>query len=91
MNENELLDQMVQRLGAEVKNLLWQARQGQVAAAAVEGVLRDRLWHFGAQALGLVLEGLDQQLVKARAVHDRRTRSLVSLFGPLDVTRCRCG
>ncbi len=52
MNEDKLIEQMVQRLGAEVKNLLSQTRQGQVAAAAVERVLRDRLWHFGSQALG---------------------------------------
>ena len=90
MNEDKLIDQMVQRLAAEVKNLLSQARQGQVATAAVERVLRDRLWHFGAQSLGVLLEGLDQQLVKDRPVHDRRTRTVVSLFGPLDLTRSRC-
>lgn len=90
MNEDKLIEQMVQRLGAEVKNLLSQARQGQVATAAVERVLRDRLWHFGAQSLGVLLEGLDQQLVKDRPVHDRRTRTVVSLFGPLDLTRSRC-
>lgn len=90
MNEDKLIDQMVQRLGAEVKNLLSQARQGQVATAAVERVLRDRLWHFGAQSLGVLLEGLDQQLVKDRPVHDHRTRTVVSLFGPLDLTRSRC-
>ncbi len=61
MNEDKLIEQMVQRLGAEVKNLLSQARQGQVATAAVERVLRDRLWHFGAQGLGVLLDGLDQQ------------------------------
>ena len=90
MNENELIDQMVQRLGAEVKNLLAQAKQGQVAAAALERVLRERLWPFGAQALGVVLEGLDQQLVGGRPVRDQRTRTVVSLFGPLDLTRSRC-
>ena len=37
-----------------------------------------------------MLEGLDQQLVKDRPVHDRRTRTVVSLFGPLDLTRSRC-
>ena len=90
MNEDKLIDQMVQGLGIEVKSLLSQAQQGQLAVAAVERVLRDRLWHFGAQALGTLLEGLDRQLVKARAVHDRRTRTVVSLFGPLDITRSHC-
>lgn len=90
MNEDKLIEQMVQRLAAEVKSLLSQTRQGQVAAAAVERVLRDRLWHFASQTLGVVLEGLDRQLVKDRPVHDRRTRTVVSLFGPLDLTRSRC-
>ena len=90
MNEDKLIEQMVQHLGAEVKNLLSQAKQGQIATAAVERVLRERLWHFGSQALGVVLEGLDRQLVKDRPVHDRRTRTVVSLFGSLDLTRSRC-
>ena len=90
MNEAELIEQMVQRLGAEVKNLLSQAKQGQVAAASVERVLREQLWHFGAQALGVVLEGLDRQLIGGRPVRDQRTRTVVCLFGPLDLTRSRC-
>ena len=90
MNEDQLIDQMVQRLGMEVKSLLSQAQQGQLAVAAVERVLRERLWHFGSQALAVVLESLDQQLVQDRPVHDRRTRTVVSLFGPLDITRSHC-
>ena len=90
MNEDKLIDQMVQRLGIEVKSLLSQTQQGQLAVAAVERVLRERLWHFGAQTLAVVLEGLDQQLVKDRPVHDCRTRTVVSLFGPLDITRSHC-
>ena len=90
MNENELLETMVKRLAAEVKGLLEQVRQGQVSAAAWEGLLREQLWHFGNQALGVLLEAWDRQLVAGQAVHDRRRRTVVSLFGSLDVSRARC-
>jgi len=90
MNENELLDEMVKRLSQEVKGLLSQVREGRMPAAALEGLLRHQLWHFGGQCLGVLLEALDRQLTEGRPVHDRRTRTVVSLFGPLDVSRSRC-
>jgi len=90
MNENELLDEMVKRLSQEVKGLLSQVREGRMPAAALEGLLRHQLWHFGGQCLGVLLEALDRQLTVGRPVHDRRTRTVVSLFGPLDVSRSRC-
>jgi len=86
----ELLEQMVQRLGAEIKSLHGQVAQGRVSAATVEGLVRQRLWHFGGQVTGVLLEALDRQLVAGRPVHDRRTRTVVTLFGPVDLTRCRC-
>ena len=90
MNDEELIDEMVRRLGKELKGLLSQVRTGQVQAAAVELAMRERLWHVGAQAMGVILEALDQQLVSNRPAYDHRTRTVVSLFGPLDVTRSRC-
>jgi hypothetical protein len=91
MNDTELIDEMVQRLGIELKRLLAQVREEQVPAAAVEGLLRQELWHVGAQAMGVILEALDRQLASRQRVHDYRTRTVVSLFGPLDVSRARCG
>jgi len=90
MNETELMDEMVRRLGKELKRLLVQVEQGEVPATSLEGILRDRLWHVGSQALGVILEALDRQLTSGRRVHDHRTRTVVSLFGPLDVSRSRC-
>lgn len=90
MNDSELIDEMVQRLGRELKRLLGQVQEGQVRAAAVEGVLRQHLWHVGSQAMGVILEALDRRLASARPVNDYRTRTVVSLFGPLDITRARC-
>ena len=90
MNNNELLDQMVQRLGRELKSVLLQVEQGQVAAAAVEGLVRQRLWQWAAQATAAILEAADEGLVAGKPVHDRRTRTVVTLFGPADLTRSRC-
>ena len=90
MKDLELIDAMVQRLGCEVKGLFQQVRKGQMPATAVEGVLHRRLWHFGAQAMAVILESLDQHLSQGRRVHDYRTRTIHSLFGPFDVSRSRC-
>jgi hypothetical protein len=40
--------------------------------------------------MGVMLEALDRQLARGRQVHDYRTRTIVSLFGPIDVSRTRC-
>lgn len=89
MNE-ELLTEIVERLGIEVKRLYEQIKQGQVSAATVEGLVRQRLWHFGAQVTASLLEALDEQLGAGRALHDCRTRTVVTLFGPVDISRRRC-
>lgn len=90
MNDTQLIDEIVRRLGVELKRLLTQVEQSQVPAGALESVLQEKLWHVGAQAMGVILEALDRQLTADRAVYDHRTRTLVSLFGPLDVARSRC-
>lgn len=81
MNDTALMDEMVGRLAEELKRSLRQVREGQLPAAALKGILTDKLWHVGAQALGVMLEALDRQLASGRRVHDHRTRTVVSLFG----------
>ncbi len=90
MNDEALMDTMVQRLGCELKGVLREVREGRLPAGAVEGVIREKLWHVGGQALGVLLEAMDDRLACGKVVHDRRTRTIVSLFGPLDISRSRC-
>lgn len=90
MNDNELIDVMVGRLGGELKGILDQVERGRIPGMALERVLRDRLWHMAAQAMGVMLEALDRQVAAGRPVHDYRTRTVMSLFGPIDVARRRC-
>jgi len=90
MNNDELVDEMVQRLGSEIKGLLAESQASRVAVGALELLVRQRLWHFGAQAMGVLLEASDAALVAGRSVHDRPTRTVVTLFGAVDVTRSRC-
>ena len=90
MNSSKLIEQMLQRLGQELKGLLAQAGQERLSAGAVEQVVRQRLWHFGGQLTAVLLEAMDPRLVAGRPVHDRRTRTVVTLFGPVDLTRSRC-
>ena len=90
MNDEKLIDEMVRRLGRELKGILAQVQHGKIPASAIEQVVRERLWHMGGRAVGMMLEALDRQLVHGRTVHDYRTRTIVSLFGPLDVSRTRC-
>jgi len=90
MNNDMLLDQMVQRLGLDLKRMLGQISQGAVRPAVIERMIRRQLWQFGAQAMGVMLESADTAAVAGRPVKDRRTRTVVTLFGPVDVTRSRC-
>jgi hypothetical protein len=90
MNNNEVVDAMVQRLGAEIKSLMVDSQEGRLPVTSLEKLVRQKLWHFGAQAMGVLLEARDEVLVVGRAVHDRPTRTVVTLFGPVDVTRSRC-
>lgn len=90
MNKEELVDAMVQRMGRQLKSLLSSVCDGELPAAAIETVLRQKLFHFGAQAMGVLLEATDERLAADRAVHDRPTRTVVTLFGPVDISRSRC-
>ena len=90
MKDEELIDQMVLRLGNELKRVLAEVRGGQIPPTALEQVIRQGLWHVGAQALGVLYEALDRKLTAQRPIHDRRTRTVVSLFGAVDIGRARC-
>jgi hypothetical protein len=90
MNNDELVDQMVQRLGGEIKGLMAESQDGRIPVASIEALVRQKLWHFGAQAMGVLLEARDEVLVGRRQVKERPTRTMVTLFGPVDVTRRRC-
>jgi hypothetical protein len=90
MNDEELVDQMVMRLGVELKRVLVEVREGRTPGTALEQVVRQGLWHVGAQALGVLYEALDRKLTAQRPIHDRRTRTVVSLFGAVDIGRARC-
>ena len=90
MNNDELVDAMVRRLGAEIKSLMAESQAGRAPVASLEALVRQKLWHFGAQAVGVLLEAREQALVEDRSVKDRPTRTIVTLFGPVDVTRSRC-
>jgi hypothetical protein len=90
MNNDELVDQMVQRLGAEIKSLMADSQKGRIPVGSLEALVRERLWHFGAQAMGVLLEARDEVLAGQRPVKERPTRTIVTLFGPVDVARSRC-
>ena len=90
MNDEELIDQMVQRLGVELKRISRRIDWGQVSGEALEGLIRQHLWHLGAQAFAVMAEKMDRQATRGRRVHDYRTRTVVTLFGPVDLARARC-
>jgi len=90
MNDEELIDQMVLRLGRELKGVLSEVRQGRIHGGAFEQVIRDKLWHVGAGALGVLYEALDQEVSARKGGYDHRNRTVVSLFGPIDISRTRC-
>jgi hypothetical protein len=47
MNDGELVGKMLQRLGAEIKGLMVESRQGRVPVAALEAVVRQKLGILG--------------------------------------------
>ena len=89
MKEHELLDEMIKRLGQEVKGILARLEVGQVSGAALEVLLRQQGWHWGGQCLAARREALDRQVTAGQAVHDHRTPTVASPFGPVDIRRSR--
>ncbi len=89
MEEQELIEQIVTRLGRESKALLEQAQKGQVIAGELEHRLQGLLRETGRELAGVLLEATDRQLCAGKPLHDRRTRTLVTLFGRVDITRGR--
>jgi hypothetical protein len=89
MKEQGLLDQIVSRLGGELKGLGELMASGRVSPDAMEHRLQVLLRGTGRQAAGVLLESADGALCQQEKLHDRRTRTVVTLFGPVDVTRGR--
>jgi len=89
MEEQGLFEEIVTRLGGDLKSLLGQVAGGQVQADALEHRLQGLLRGVGRQAAGILLEAADRPLCAGQKIHDRRTRTVMTLFGPADVTRVR--
>ena len=89
MQEHGLLQEIVTRVDVELKRLLELVGDGQIDASRVEGEVHRILQATGAAATAMLLESADQRLAQGKSVHDRRTRTIVSRFGALDVTRAR--
>jgi len=89
MKEQGMFDQIVSRLGEELKELLELVVRGQVSAAAMEHQLQALLRTTGREAAGVLLESADSALCRHLKLHDRRTRTVMTLFGPVDLTRGR--
>src|SRR5690349_18949923 len=89
MEEPGLVEQIVTRLGLEMKVLVEQVARGEALAGELEHKVQGVLRETGRELIGVLLERADGQLCHGQPLHDRRTRSIVSLFGRLDVTRGR--
>jgi hypothetical protein len=89
MQEQGLFTEIVTRLGEDLKRILELAAKGEVAAGAVEHQVQAMLRKTGQEASGILLEAADGALCRGKKIHDRRTRTIVTLFGPVDVTRGR--
>jgi hypothetical protein len=89
MNEHGLFDSIVSRLGDELKAMVDSLAAGSLQVGKMEHQLQALLRGVGRQAAGVLLESADRRLCATRAVHDHRTRTFVTLFGPVDVTRSR--
>lgn len=89
MKEQGMFDEMVSRLGEELKKLWSLACDGHIPPAALEHRVQGLLRATGRDAAGVLLESADQSVCRGQKVHDRRTRSVMTLFGSVDLTRCR--
>jgi len=89
VQEHGLLNEIVARVDVELKQLLERVSGGQIDAQGVEGQVHKMLQATGAAATAMLLESADERLSKGKSIHDRRTRTIVSRFGALDVTRVR--
>jgi len=89
MKEQGMFDEIVSRLGEELKGLLSLVVSGKASPAVVEYQLQGLLRTAGREAAGVLLESADLVVCRGQKVHDRRTRTMVTLFGRVDVTRCR--
>jgi hypothetical protein len=89
MNEHGLFDSIVSRLAGELKCTLDLVAAGTIESQQLEHRLEALLRGIGREALGVLLESADKALCAPKPLHDHRTRTFVTLFGPVDVTRGR--
>jgi hypothetical protein len=89
MEEHGVLEQIVTRLLGKLKDLSQDVSLGKQEAPTLERQLEGLLKETGRELIGVLLESCDRVLCAKQKVHDRRTRTLLTLFGPVDVTRCR--
>jgi hypothetical protein len=89
MKEQGLLEEIVTRLGRDLKGLLERVEKAEVGAGSVEQEVQQIVRAAGSAATGMLLEAADQRLASGHSVHDRRTRTIVTRFGVCDVTRAR--
>ena len=90
MNAEDRIDQIVQRLAAEMKQLAQAAGTGRPPAGMLEYLLRERLWHFGARFLEVLWRQAETHLLAGRPVQDRPQKRFLSLFGEVEMPRARC-
>src|SRR4051812_46691831 len=89
MEEQGMLEQIVTRAGLELKGFLERAGQGNLKAGEVEHLVQGVVREIGREVTGVLLEAADRHLCAHKPLHDRRTRTMVTLFGRTDVTRGR--
>jgi hypothetical protein len=89
VEEQGLFTQILSRLAEELKWLGASVAAGKVGAGAVESQVQALLRETGREAAGVLLEAADTALCQNQKLHDRRTRTILTLFGPVDMTRGR--
>lgn len=89
MNEHGTFNEIVSRLGEQLKSLEALAGKGEVPADALEHHVQALMQRTGQEAMGVLMEAADTAVCAGKKLHDRRTRTMVTLFGPVDVTRGR--
>ena len=89
MKEHGMFNEIVSRLGEQLKRLEALVVSGEVSADAMEHRVQELMQATGREATGILLESADTVACQGKKLHDRRTRTVVTLFGSVDVTRGR--
>jgi hypothetical protein len=81
MEEQGLLEVIVARTGSEMEALLAQVDLGKLNAGELEHQVQGILRETSRDLTGVLLKAADRQLCSGKPLHDRRTRTMVTLFG----------